>query len=61
MLDNIFGNLYGIPFGLDVGIEIGSLYGSFDGYNDDKLERFFLGDSLRSTDGKVPGSDEGII
>ena len=39
---------------------MGSLDGSFDGYDDSKLEKLFIGGSLGSTNGKALGSDEGI-
>ena len=39
---------------------MGSLDVSFGGFNYGKLEGFILGDSLRSIDGKVLGSDEDI-
>ena len=58
---NILVNLDGITLGVDVGIYLGSLDGSYGGYNDGKLERLFIADSLSSTDGKVLGYDEGII
>ena len=53
VLGTILVNIDGITFGFDVGTELGSVDGSFDGFNDDKLEGLFLGDSLVSTDGKV--------
>ena len=58
MLVTILGNVYGITLRLDIGTELEFLDESFDGYNEGKLEGLFLGDSLRSTDVKVLGSDE---
>ena len=46
---------------LDVGTDLDSCDKPFDDYNDNKIEYFLLGDSLVSTDGKVVGSDDGII
>ena len=60
VLGTILGNVYVIILGMDVGTELVSLDGLFDGSNDGKLERLFLGDSLEYTDGKLIGSDEGI-
>ena len=53
------GNVYVITLGIDIGTYLSSLDGYFDGSNDVKLEKLFIGDSLGYTDGKVPGSDEG--
>ena len=60
VIGSILENVDGITLRLDVGTELGSLYGSFYGYNYDKLEGLLILDSLVSTDGKFPGSDEGI-
>ena len=60
VIGTILGDVDGITCGLDIGTELGSLYESFDGSNDGKIERLFLGESLRYTDCKVIGSDEGI-
>ena len=55
----ILGNVYGITLGIDIRTKLGFLDGSFDVSNDGNLEGLLLGDSLRSTDGKLLGSDEG--
>ena len=60
VLGTILGNVDGITLGLDIGTEVRSLDVSFDGPNDRKLERLFLGDSLGFTDDTALGSDEGI-
>ena len=60
MIVTILGNADGIILGIHVGTELRALDESFDGYNDGKLERLFIGDSLGSTDDKVIGFYEGI-
>ena len=49
-LGTILGNVDGITLGIDAGTKLGSLDGSFGGSNDGKLEGFFLGRSMVSTD-----------
>ena len=60
VLGTILENTDRITLGLDIVTELGSLDGSFDGSNDGNIEGLLLGDSLRSTDGKFIGSEEGI-
>ena len=46
VLGAILVNLDGVTLGIDVRTDQIYLYGSFYGFNDGKLERLFLGDSL---------------
>ena len=59
-LETALGNVDEIIFVIDVGTVLGSLDGSFDGYNGGHYDIFRIGDSKRSTDGKVIGYDENI-
>ena len=61
LLGTILGNIYRTTLGVDIGTDLGSLDEPFDGSNYGKLEGLLLGDSLVYNDGKVIGSDEGII
>ena len=54
-------NVDGITLGFDVETKQVSLDGSFDGYNDGKLERLLIGDSLGYTHGKVFGAILGYV
>ena len=56
----ILRNVDEIALGIDVVTDLGSVDVSFDGYNDGKLDRLLLLESLGYTDGKVLGSDEDI-
>ena len=60
LIVTIHENTYRSIIELNVGKCISSLDISFDCSNDANIEGLFLGDSLKSTDGKVLGSDEGI-
>ena len=60
VLGTIIGNVDRITLGIDVRTDLGSLYVSSYVYNDCKIEGLLIGDSLRSTHGKVQGSVEGI-
>ena len=50
LLGTILGNVDVITLGVGVGIDMGSLDVSFYGYNDDKLDGSFMGESLGSDD-----------
>ena len=60
MLGTTLGDVDVFNFSIVVGTKLDSLSVSFDCSNYGKMEVPFLGDSLRSTDGRVFGSDEGI-
>ena len=57
----ILGNADGITLGFDVGTDLGSSDEPLDSSNDGNLEGLLLGGSLVSTDGKVIGSDDGLV
>ena len=59
-IGTILGNVDGITLGINIGTYMVSLDLSFDGSNDGKLERLFLGDTVRSTDGKVLDPDKDV-
>ena len=60
MICTIIGDADGITLGIGVVTYPGSSDGSLYCYNDGKLEGFFLGGSLGSTDEEVLGYDEGV-
>ena len=57
VLGIILGDVDVIALRIDFRTELVSLDGSFDGYNYENLENLLLGNSLKSTRGKVLGSD----
>ena len=60
MIGIIIGNVDGILTWLHIRTELCSLHSFFGGSNDGNLEGLFIGVSLKCTDTKVLGSDEGI-
>ena len=57
VLVTILRNLDDITLGVDAGTDMGSLIWFLDVYNNGKLEGFLIGVSLRSSGGKLFGSD----